>query len=126
MSSGPTGKDESSPANERIAGYLPWHILTYCAVLLAVALLQFLAPGNWGVFWPMMIWAIVLLIHLLVVKARSAGQKWADERSSRILQNATDLSHIEAVRERHEARTAQRNCDAETTDPCSTSGDVKE
>ncbi len=104
---------DDAPAAGRMVQYLRWHGLGYCAVLVVLAIVHFLAPGNWGVFWPMLIWSVLLTVHCMVVKSLATGQDWASERSSNIVHNATDLSHIKSIRERHERRVSQSRPEAE-------------
>ena len=56
---------------------------------------------------PMLIWAIFILAHYLFIRATATDQDWVEERSSNIMMNATDLSHIDAIRERYEEKERQ-------------------
>ena len=88
--------------------YLPRHITVYGCVLIVLLLLQAFSPADRGVFWPMMAWTIVVLLHIIVARTLSIRDDWVDERSSRITENASDLAHIQSIRERYEDRITRK------------------
>ncbi len=104
---------EGAPAASRMTRYVRWHGLGYCAVLLVLTIAYFLVPGDWNLFWPMLIWTVALIVHHLIVKSLVTDQDWVSERSSTILHNATDLSHIKSIRERHESRVSRSRPDTD-------------
>ena len=74
------------------------HSVIYVVAVVAWGTAVAFIPGNWSLFWPIMIWTIVHMIHFLVFKGTHVDEEWVDERVDRINYEAKDLSHIEAIR----------------------------
>lgn len=96
---------QSETAGER---YLHFHFFAFGAAVVMWALARFFWPQGWSFFWPMMIWSMVVLTHYLFFKALHIDPEWVDERSQEISLNASDLAHIQSIRETHEMRIAER------------------
>ena len=75
------------------------HSVIYGTAVVAWAVAVAFIPGEWSLFWPIMIWTIVYMIHFLVFKGTHVDEEWVDERVERINDEAKDLSHIEAIRD---------------------------
>ena len=75
------------------------HIVIYVIALLAWATAVAFVPGDWSLFWPIMVWTIVFMIHFLVFKGTHVDDEWVEERVERLNEEAKDLSHIEAIRD---------------------------
>ena len=75
------------------------HGVIYVIALLAWATAVALIPGDWSLFWPIMVWTISFMIHFLVFKGTHIDEEWVEERVGRINEEAKDLSHIEAIRD---------------------------
>ncbi len=103
-----TTAQTSSHVPTWLVRYLSRHITVYGCVLIALLLLHAFSPADRGVFWPMMVWTIIVLLHIIFARALSIKEEWVDERSSRIIENASDLSHIQSIRERYEARMTKK------------------
>ena len=50
----------------------------------------------------------MVLLHIIFARVLSIKDEWVDERSGRITENASDLAHIQAIRERYEARMTKK------------------
>lgn len=99
--------DAPEPWVVRLAQYLPWHMRLYGGVAVLLVLLNYISPADRGVFIPMMLWGVAVLAHYLTVRAINTDPDWVEERSEMITMNASDLSHIEDIRERHDKRMAE-------------------
>lgn len=86
---------------------LPWHIGIYVGAVLLLFMLHYISPADRGLFIPMMLWGVLVLAHFLTFRAITTDPKWVEERSEMITMNASDLSHIENIRERHDQRRVE-------------------
>jgi hypothetical protein len=86
--------------------YFRPHAWVYGIALLAAAVLALISGGLWF-FWPLMVWTILFLLHLLVVKSASVSDDWVAERAAKTAVKAYDLGHIESIRERQESDSAR-------------------
>ena len=75
------------------------HNVIYVIALLAWAAAVAFVPGDWSLFWPIMVLTILFMIHFLVFKGTHVDEEWVEERVERINEEAKDLSHIEAIRD---------------------------
>ena len=75
------------------------HRVIYFISLLAWVTTVVFIPGDWSLFWPIMVWTILFMIHFLVFKGTHVDEEWVEERVERINEEAKDLSHIEAIRD---------------------------
>ena len=75
------------------------HRVIYFVALLAWAMAVAFIPGDWSLFWPIMVWTLSFMIHLLIFKGTHVDEEWVEERVGRINEEAKDLSHIEAIRD---------------------------
>ena len=76
---------------------------------IAVLLALMLALGSvelW-LFWPMMVWTILFLVHFLVVKSLDVDGDWVAERTEKTAMKAFDISHIETIRESYEKSSSR-------------------
>ena len=95
--------------------YLRPHMAIFAAMLICVLVLYQIAPAERGLFIPMLLWAVLVLVHYLTVRALDPDQGlgcWTG--AVQITMNATDLSHIESIRTRHENRIADSKLDVES------------
>ena len=97
----------TSVLRDRLIRALPFHMAAYGIVATLAAIIQIFAPVSFSLLKPMLFWAMLLIPHYLYVRAVNIDQEWADERSSTITYNATDLSHIDDIKQRFEERERQ-------------------
>ena len=81
--------------------YFRPHAWVYGGALLVALMLALGAVDLW-LFWPLMVWTILFLIHFLVVKSLNIDSDWVAERTEQTALKAFDISHIESIRESHE------------------------
>lgn len=74
------------------------HSVAYGSAVVLWAAAAAFAPGDWSLFWPVMIWTIAYMIHFLIFKSVHADEEWIENRAERVNDEAKDLSHIEAIR----------------------------
>lgn len=84
--------------------YMPTHMVVFGVTAALAAIIQSVAPVGFSLLKPMLIWAILLIVHFLYVRAINTDQAWADERTSNIILHATDLGHIDDIRQRYEEK----------------------
>ena len=103
------GEEETraSVLKNRLIRTLPIHMTAYGIVATLAAMVQIFAPVSFSLLKPMLFWAMLLIPHYLYVRAVNIDQEWADERSSTITYNATDLSHIDDIKQRFEEKERQ-------------------
>ena len=77
------------------------HAWLYGTAMLLGLALAVLWSAAW-LFWPLMIWSLLFLVHFLVTKSLEVTNDWVDERTERTTLRAQDISHIESIRERYE------------------------
>lgn len=75
------------------------HRVIYFVALLAWAMAVAFIPGDWSLFWPIMVWTLSFMIHFLIFKGTHVDEEWVEERVGRINEEAKDVSHIEAIRD---------------------------
>jgi len=93
------------------------HAWAYGIAMLLAAVLALISSAIW-VFWPLMVWTILFLIHFLVVRSLDVDSDWVAERTDKTAKKAFDISHIETIRESYEksASRFQRNDADESKD----------
>ena len=103
------GEEETraSVLKDRLIRTLPIHMTAYGIAATLAAMIQIFAPVSFSLLKPMLFWAMLLIPHYLYVRAVNIDQDWADERSSTITYNATDLSHIDDIKQRYEEKERQ-------------------
>jgi hypothetical protein len=73
------------------------HFLVFLAA--AAAILAVAAAMGWRwVYWPVMVWGIVLLVHYLVYKTGTVDDRWVDERTEELHLKSYDRDHIQSIR----------------------------
>lgn len=60
---------------------------------------QFLWPTTWWFFWPLVIWTVIFMLHLMVIRTIDVDDEWVNERTDHLADNAFDFSHIETIRD---------------------------
>jgi hypothetical protein len=76
------------------------HIAAYGLSTLVLVALEFLTVGNWWLFWPMLLWGVVLAIHYFIVGALDADDKWATDRVLDLQTSSYDFDHIGSIEKR--------------------------
>ena len=66
---------------------------------------QFIWPTEWWFFWPLLIWTLVIFLHFIVIKTIYVDEKWVDERTDQLTDNAFDFGHIATIREQITKKT---------------------
>lgn len=60
---------------------------------------QFIWPTEWWFFWPLLIWTVIFVLHLIVIRTINVDEEWVDERTEQLTDNAFDFGHIATIRE---------------------------
>ncbi len=67
--------------------------------MILIVVSQFIWPTEWWFFWPLLIWTLILFLHFIVIRTIFVDEKWVDERTDQLADNAFDFGHIETIRE---------------------------
>ncbi len=97
----------SATLRHRLPRYLPVHMVAFGAAAALAAAIQIVAPVSFSLLKPLLIWSILLIAHYLYVRTLEVDPDWVEERSETITLNATDLSHIDDIKQRYEERERQ-------------------
>lgn len=81
-----------------VAGFRP-HFLVFLAAGLAILGLAAATGWRW-MYWVVMAWGTLLLVHYLVYKTRTVDERWVDERTEALNLKSYDRDHIENIRSR--------------------------
>lgn len=76
------------------------HVAAYALSTLVLVTLEFLTVGNWWLFWPMLLWGVVLAIHYFIVGALDADDEWATDRVLDLQTSSCDFDHIGSIEKR--------------------------
>lgn len=79
--------------------YYRTHAWAYGIAMLLGSLLGLLGAVSSWLFWPLMIWTLLFLVHFLVVKSLDVDSGWVAERTRKTAMKAFDISHIQTIRE---------------------------
>lgn len=88
--------------------YSRFHSQIYFGAIALWLIAHLLIPDGWSIFWLMVFWGVVVLIHYLTVRCMNVDDAWVKERTDDIGYNASDLSHIESIRKGFENRASRR------------------
>jgi hypothetical protein len=81
--------------------YFRLHAWVYGIAMLLASMLALGAVELW-LFWPVMVWTVLFLVHFLVLKSLDVDGDWVAERTEKTALKAFDISHIESIRESYE------------------------
>lgn len=77
------------------------HFLVFFAA--AVAILAVAAATGWRwLYWIVMGWGGLLLIHYLIYKARTVDERWVEDRTEELHLKSYDRDHIQSIRTRQD------------------------
>ncbi len=88
----PTTKSSGSPWLS--AGYLRRHCMAMAAGCLLMIAANAMTGAPWWAIWPVAIWIVVLLIHLMIYRSLNADERWVDRRIRKIRARSYDFGHI--------------------------------
>ncbi len=91
------------------------HGLIYGTAVVLWGMAVVFIPGDWSLFWLIMIWTIAYMVHFLIYKCAHVDESWVAERVERLTDEAKDLSHIETIRDDYTGLTRQRRSTLHTT-----------
>jgi hypothetical protein len=81
--------------------YFRPHAWVYGIAVVLASMLALGAVELW-LFWPLMVWTVLFLLHFLVVKSLDVDSDWVAERTEKTAMKAFDIGHIETIRESYE------------------------
>jgi hypothetical protein len=77
------------------------HFLVFLAA--AATILALAAATGWAwLYWIVMGWGILLMVHYLVYKTRTVDERWVEERTEELHLKSYDRDHIQSIRTRQE------------------------
>jgi hypothetical protein len=86
--------------------YFRPHAWAYGSAVLLALMLALGSVELW-LFWPLMVWTVLFLLHFLVVKSLDVDSDWVAERTEKTAMKAFDISHIESIRESYEKSSSR-------------------
>jgi hypothetical protein len=87
----------------------PWHAAAFLAAnALITAINVFTGPPWWGL-WPLLATAALLGLHYLAYKTAAVDEQWVESRVEELNLKSYDRSHIEGLKARHTAGSAERD-----------------
>jgi hypothetical protein len=96
------GDKDVTDAGPDVLRFFRLHARVYALGVAVLFLVDLAVTGGWWFFWPVLAWGFLVLLHYLYLKSIRVDSDWADERTTRILDKAYDLGHIEDIRQRYE------------------------
>ena len=80
------------------------------ALLLILALINWIVSGTGWFFWIAITWVMILVIHFCIVRSIDVDEDWADERARDLRLKSYDYRHIDAIRSSYiKPRKRQKN-----------------
>lgn len=79
-----------------------FHLVVF---ILGAIILSLVTELGFGVqfFWPVFVWGVIIIIHLMYSISTNIDDKWAIKRADDLVNSSYDLHHIENIRERRTA-----------------------
>lgn len=68
-----------------------------CAMALVV---EWAAGFDWPLFWPILIWSILVMIHYFLANALDVDEAWIEERTADLRSRSYDFDHIRDIEKR--------------------------
>ena len=93
----------------QIIKWYPRHRIAYVVVIGGLTILNMLEGAPWWAFWPMFIWGIPFLVHLLFAKCLETDDEWVEERAMGLRSKSYDFGHIRDL----ESRIGERDFSVE-------------
>jgi len=89
-----------SPGGQRALRWLSIHEVAFALVILPLNVANAMQGAPWWAFWPSMSWAIVLSIHVFIVKSMTVDEDWVEERAMRLRGHSYDFDHMKDIQQR--------------------------
>ena len=110
MSAGPPGTGTPGAAaggpggaahrGQRALRWLAIHEVAFALVILPLNVINIMQGAPWWAFWPSMSWAIVLAVHLFIVKSLTVDEDWVEDRAMRLREHSYDFDHMKDIEKR--------------------------
>jgi len=88
------------PRGQRALRWLAIHEAAFALVILPLNVINIMQGAPWWAFWPSMSWAIVLAIHLFIVKSLTVDEAWVEDRAMRLREHSYDFDHMQDIEKR--------------------------
>ena len=89
------------------------HLLAFVVVNVLLTAANVVMGAPWWAFWPLLVWALALMIHFLFYRASTVDDAWVDERAQDLRSKSYDLGHIDSIRQRAAPSLGDRDKPAE-------------
>jgi len=76
------------------------HLLAFVVVNGVLTAVNVYTGAPWWAFWPLIAWALVLMVHFLFYRAATVQDAWVEERTLDLRSKSYDLGHIQDIQER--------------------------
>jgi hypothetical protein len=84
----------------RALRWLAVHEVAFALVILPLNVVNITQGAPWWAFWPSMSWAIVLAVHLFIVKSMTVDEDWVEERAMKLREHSYDFDHMKDIEKR--------------------------
>ncbi len=86
--------------SKRALRWLTWHEIAFALVILPLNIVNAVQGAPWWAFWPSMTWAVVLAVHLFIVKSMTIDEDWVAERAMQLREHSYDFDHMKDIEQR--------------------------
>ena len=100
----PTERAEFATAPSRAFRLHTVAILLGSVVLVGA---NWLTGGAWWSIWPLALWSVAFTVHYLVYKARTADERWVEERTADLRSKSYDANHMDSIAERYDVNASE-------------------
>jgi|TARA_B100002003_G_C13601837_1_gene310273 hypothetical protein len=80
--------------------YFRYHALVLAITVCLLLSIEWALGARWSLFWPLIIWGLMVSIHYFVSAAFDINEVWADDRVVDVKTRSYDLGHIMNIEHR--------------------------
>ena len=80
--------------------YFRHHVLVLAIVVCLLLIIEWALGTRWSLFWPFIIWGLMVSIHYFFSAAFDINEVWADDRVLDVKTRSYDLGHIMNIEDR--------------------------
>ena len=80
--------------------YFRYHALVLAIVVCLLLIIEWTLGTRWSLFWPFIIWGLMVSIHYFFSAAFDINEVWADGRVLDVKTRSYDLGHIMNIEDR--------------------------
>lgn len=81
-----------------------WHVGIFTIAVSTVLIVELISPATLSIYWPMLIWSVMMFGHFLIFRSIHVDTSWANERARRVVDQSMDVDHIKNIRKARDQR----------------------